>query len=237
MRKSSLSRVSILSLCGESRVVVDFLAGSHLRLAHNSCGPRSVEPLTDPMCLSVPPPPLPGGPQGGRLTTARFNHLWSTRTGPGRRRHVPVNQLVSPKQQSKNHLTSRHCPCTVKRHCINSELMLAQHFHGIVSITYVCWDGCVNSYKQKMLNQCLFDVGPPSTTLDQHQTSIGSKSYVCCVLCLFLIHGVSGHVVIKFSLVSCCLVYCCNIAHCGGGGGRGAGLQHSFITTTEYLCN
>ena len=58
-------------------------------------------------CVCRCPPPLPGGPQGGRLTTARYNHLWSTCTGPGRRRHVPVNQLVSPKQQSKKHLASR----------------------------------------------------------------------------------------------------------------------------------
>ena len=35
--------------------------------------------------------------------------------------------------------------------------------------------------KHETLNQCRFDVSPPSTTLAQHQINIGSRSRVCFV--------------------------------------------------------
>ena len=40
---------------------------------------------------------------------------------------------------------------------------------------------CSQAPQQKALKQWCFDVGPPSTTLVQHQTNIGSTSSYCCM--------------------------------------------------------
>ena len=43
-----------------------------------------------------------------------------------------------------------------------------------------------------MLNQCWFDVGPPSATLAQHQTNIGPTSRVYCVISSPLVEAESS---------------------------------------------
>ena len=55
-----------------------------------------------------------------------------------------------------------------------------------IFVIYLCID-CVTRFKlrfsapakQETLRQCRFHVGPPSATLAQHETSIGTMYYVC----------------------------------------------------------